>query len=56
MVFYFKNSQFFFFNFLINFSLTILLGTGILLTVTIIYGYFEMLDKEKEGGAMGMGF
>jgi len=25
-------------------------GTGILLAVTIIYGYFEMYNKEKEGG------
>jgi len=29
-------------------------GTGILLAVTIIYGYFEMFHKEKEGmNAMG---
>jgi len=26
-------------------------GTGILLAVTIIYGYFEMVTKEKEQGA-----
>jgi len=25
-------------------------GTGILLAVTIIYGYFEMYNKEKDGG------
>jgi len=24
-------------------------GTGILLAVTIIYGYFEMIKKEKKG-------
>jgi len=26
-------------------------GTGILLAVTIIYGYFEMVTKEKESGS-----
>lgn len=30
----------------------ITLGTGILLSVTIIYGYFETLKKEKEQGTL----
>jgi protein transport protein SEC61 subunit alpha len=28
-------------------------GTGILLAVTIIYQYFEIFYKEKDGGGMG---
>lgn len=30
-------------------------GTGILLAVTIIYGYFEAYNKEKDGGKMNYG-
>jgi protein transport protein SEC61 subunit alpha len=30
----------------------IVLGTGILLSVTIIYGYYETLKKEKEQGTL----
>ena len=29
-------------------------GTGILLAVTIIYGYFEQLKKEKEQGSLDL--
>jgi len=29
-------------------------GTGILLAVTIIYGYFEQFKKEKESGAIDL--
>jgi protein transport protein SEC61 subunit alpha len=28
------------------------IGTGILLSVTIIYGYFETLKKEKDQGTL----
>ena len=46
IIFLYKSFSFFFF-FLIKFK-----GNGFLLSVTIIYGYYETLKKEKEQGTL----
>ena len=43
-------------NYSISLFVKLCSGTGILLGVTIIYGYFEMYNKEKDGGRMPQEF